>query len=232
VGQGLLAGLGLLVAGALSYLLWQSRHLPPIEDLSQALSQNPENYKLALGHMSDLTVGAFAGLRVPALGAALALGVGFGSAWLARRRGRGLLASILTALTVAGFIYFAHLALGKFEPYLSSKPLALAIKARLAPGDVVVFNGEYQGGSSIGFYLPQKVLLLNGRMTGLEFGSYYPDAPHVFIDNAEMTRLWQGERRVFLFVHDDQFEELRKILTGGIHRVAAMGGKAVYSNRS
>ena len=232
VGQGVLAVLGLLVAGVLGYMLWRSWNLPPIEDLSAALTQNPENYKLALGHMSDLTVGAFAGLRVPAVGAALVLGLGFGSAWLCRRVGRAYAASILTALTVAGFIYFAHLALGKFEPYLSSKPLALAIKARLAPGDLVVLNGEYQGGSSIGFYLPQKVLLLNGRMTGLEFGSYYPDAPHVFIDNAEMTRLWQGGQRVFLFVHDDRFEELKKILTGEIYPVASMGGKSVYSNRS
>jgi hypothetical protein len=146
--------------------------------------------------------------------------------------GRAYLASILTALTIAGFIYFAHLALGKFEPYLSSKPLALAIKSHLAPGDLVVINGEYQGGSSIGFYLPQKVLLLNGRMTGLEFGSYYPDAPPVFIDNAEMTRLWQGERRVFLFVYDDRFEEVKSLLAGEIHRIAAIGGKSVYSNRS
>lgn len=63
-------------------------------------------------------------------------------------------ASLLTA--IACFIYFAHLALGTFNPYLSSKPLAMEIKKRLAPDEIVIINGEYQGGSSIGFYLPQK----------------------------------------------------------------------------
>jgi 4-amino-4-deoxy-L-arabinose transferase-like glycosyltransferase len=229
--QALLAASGLIVAGLLCYLLWKSWHLPAVEDISQALTQNPENYRLALGHMSDLTVEAFAALRVEAMGAALSFSLGFSSAWLMRRLGRAYLASILTALTVTGFIYFAHMALGKFEPYLSSKPLALATKARLVPGDLVVINGEYYGGSSLGFYLPQKVLLLNGRMMGLEFGSYYPDAPPVFIDNSEMSRLWQGEKRVFLFVHDDRFEEVKSLLTGEVHRIASIGGKSVYSNR-
>ncbi len=231
VAQGLLAVLGVIVASLLCYLLWKSWHLPAVEDISQALTQNPENYRLALGHMSDLTVETFAALRVEAMGAALSFSLGFGGAWLMRRLGRAYLASILTALTVASFIYFAHMALGRFEPYLSSKPLALAIRAQLASGDLVVINGEYYGGSSIGFYLPQKVLLLNGRMTGLEFGSYYPDAPPVFIDNSEMSRLWQGERRVFFFVHDDRFEEVKSLLTGEIHRIASIGGKSVYSNR-
>ena len=40
-----------------------------------------------------------------------------------------------------------------------------------------VINGEYYNASSIGFYLKPKMYLLNGRMTGLEFGSHYPDAP-------------------------------------------------------
>ena len=230
-GQGVLALLGVLAASTLGYLLWASRHLSPAEDISQVLTENPENYRLALGHMSDLTVSAFAALRVPALGAAVSLALGFGLALLQRLRGKALSASVVTALAVACFLYFAHMALGTFDPYLSSKPLAVAIKERLSPSDLVVINGEYQGGSSIGFYLPQKVLLLNGRMTGLEFGSYYPDAPPAFINDADIARLWQGERRVFLFTREDQVEAVKKVLPGELFPVASAGGKAVYSNR-
>ena len=231
IGQTLLAALGIIVAAVLGYFLWRSRHVAATADISQLLTQNPENYKLALGHISDLTTEAFGALRVPAAGAALSLALGFGAALFLRSRRKELQASLLTALTFASFIYFAHMALGVFDPYLSSKPMAMAIRQRLAPGDIVVINGEYQGGSSIGFYLPRKVLLLNGRMTGLEFGSYYPDAPPVFIGDADIARLWQGGNRVFLFTHADKFDEVKKHLSGDIFRVASAGGKAVYSNR-
>jgi len=230
-GQGLLAFVGVAVGAALGCLLWLSRNAAPAADISQTLTQNPENYKLALGHMSDLTVEAFAVLRVPAAGAALTLSAGFLAAFILRRKRRATQAGLLTAVTVACFIYFAHMALGFFNPYLSSQPLAMAIKQRLAPGDLVVINGEYQGGSSIGFYLPQKVLLLNGRMTGLEFGSYYPDAPPVFIGDGEIARLWGGERRVFLFTHDGDFEKVRRVIQGEMFHVAAAGEKSIYSNR-
>jgi hypothetical protein len=230
-GQGLLAVVGVVVGAALGCLLWLSRHATSAMDISQTLTQNPENYKLALGHMSDLTVDAFAVLRVPAAGAALSLSIGFVAAYILRRKQRTTQAGLLTAVTVACFIYFAHLALGIFNPYLSSQPLAAAIKRRLAPGDLVVINGEYQGGSSIGFYLPQKVLLLNGRMTGLEFGSRYPDVPPVFIGDSDISQMWSGERRVFLFTHDDAFEKVRSVVKGEMFRLASAGEKTIYSNR-
>ncbi len=231
IGQGVLVACGLIVAGVLGYFLWLSRHIGGGGDISQFLTQNPDNYRLSLGHISDLTASAFAALRVPAAGAAVSLSIGFGLAFFLRQRQRALAASLATALTVACFIYFAHLAFGLFEPYLSSRPLAVEIGKRLAPGDVVVINGEYQGGSSIGFYLARQVLLLNGRVTVLEFGSHYPDVPPVFIDNAEIARLWPGARRVFLFTPNDQADEVKKILTKDIFLIAAAGGKTIYSNR-
>jgi 4-amino-4-deoxy-L-arabinose transferase-like glycosyltransferase len=231
LGQGLLAFVGVLVGAALGFLLWLSRNATPAADISQALTRNPENYKLAMGHMSDLTVEAFAVLRVPAAGAALSLSVGLLAAYILRRKGREIQAALFTAVTAACFIYFAHMALGFFDPYLSSRPLADAIKRRLTPGDLVVINGEYQGGSSLGFYLPQKILILNGRMTGLEFGSRYPDVPPVFIGDGEIAQLWNGERRVFLFTHDGEFEKVRSVIKGEMFQVAASGEKSVYSNR-
>ncbi|HKC89487.1 MAG TPA: glycosyltransferase family 39 protein [Blastocatellia bacterium] len=231
LGQGLLAFVGVTVGAALGFLLWLSRNATPAADISQTLTHNPENYKLAMGHMSDLTVDAFAVLRVPAAGAALSLSVGLLAAYILRRKGRAIQAALFTAVTAACFIYFAHMALGFFDPYLSSRPLADAIKRRLAPGDLVVINGEYQGGSSLGFYLQQKILILNGRMTGLEFGSHYPDVPPVFIGDGEIAQLWKGERRVFLFTYDGEFEKVRSVIKGEMFQFAAAGEKSVYSNR-
>lgn len=230
-GQGLLAFLGLAVGAILSYLLWVSWDVTPPADISEALTHNPENYKLALGHMSDLTVEAFALLRIPAAGAAVSLGLGFLVAFLFRWKQKPLQASILTAVSIACFIYFAHMALGMFDPYLSSKGLATEIKQRLSSDDLVVINGEYYLGSSIGFYLPQKVLLLNGRMTGLEFGSYYPDAPQVFIGDKEIAELWRGEKRVFLFTADRDFDTVKSAVNAEMFKIATAGEKSVYSNR-
>lgn len=230
-GQGLLAVLGVVIGSVLGYLVFASWNVMAPADISQALTYNPDSYKLALGHMSDLTTGAFALLRVPAAGAAISLAVGFLIALLFRLKQKPIQASIMTALAVACFIYFAHMALGVFEPYLSSKGLANSIKQRLATGDVVVINGEYDSGSSLGFYLPQKLLMLNGQMAGLEFGSRYPDAPKVFINDSEFAELWRGDKRVFLFTADRDFAAVKSAVTGEMFKIASAGEKSVYSNR-
>ncbi|MEO6725575.1 MAG: glycosyltransferase family 39 protein [Blastocatellia bacterium] len=231
VGQGLLLVIGLAVAAVLAYALWLSRGVTPTGDISQFLTSNPENYRLSLGHASDLTASAFATLRVPAAGAASAFGLGFSLAFIFRLRRQMVAASITTAMAVAGLIFFAHMALGVFSPYLSSQPMAAAIQSRLKPDDIVVFNGEYQSHSSVGFYLARQVLLLNGRTTVLEFGSHYPDSPPVFIDQMELARLWMESKRIFLVTNNDKFEEVKKVLPGEVFTLASAGGKSVYSNR-
>ncbi|MCZ6490559.1 MAG: glycosyltransferase family 39 protein, partial [Acidobacteria bacterium] len=147
-------------------------------------------------------------------------------------RFRPLAARFLLALTMACFIYAAHNALGVFTPLLSSKKLAQEIQARWEPGDLVVINGEYQGGSSLGFYMDQRPLLLNGRMTGLEFGSHFPDAPPIFLEDADIRELWSGPQRLFLFTYEDQIEDLQRILPAElIHPLVSYGRKAILTNR-
>lgn len=230
-GQAFLCAFGLLVAIALGYVLWLSRNVAPSGDIAEFLTSNPENYRLSLGHASDLTTAAFATLRFPAAGAAITLGAGFLIAFLLRLRRNHGIASITTALTTAAFLYFAHYAFGIFNPALSTYPLAQEIKRRLQPDEIVAFNGEFQNHSSVGFYLARQVLLVDGRTTVLEFGSYYPDCPPVFIDKAELARRWQEAPRVFLVTYDDQFEKVKGMLGSEIHAIAQAGGKSVYSNQ-
>ena len=230
-GQGALASLGLLVAIVLGAMLWLSRNVTPSGDITEFLTSNPENYRLSLGHATDLTTAAFASLRFPATGAALTLGLGFLLAFIFRWRRQNGAASFATAITVAAFLYFAHYAFGQFNPALSTYPLAKEIQARLQPNDVVAFNGEFQNHSSVGFYLARPMLLVDGRTTVLEFGSHYPDCPPVFIDRAELTERWQGAQRVFLVTYDDQFHKVKDYLRGGFHHIAKAGGKTLYSNR-
>lgn len=230
-GQAILCALGIIVAAALGAMLWLSRHVTPSRDIAEFLTSNPENYRLSLGHASDLTTAAFASLRFPAAGAALALGIGFTLALVLRRRSRHSAATLTTALTAAAFLYFAHDAFRSFNPALSTYPLAQEIQQRLQPQDVVAFNGEFQNHSSVGFYLARQVLLVDGRTTVLEFGSHYPDCPPVFIDRAELARRWLEATRVFLVTYDDQFEKVKNSLGNELHLIAKAGGKSLYSNR-
>ena len=61
---------------AIAAILWMVRGLPAPGDISAALSQNPDVYTLSLGHMTDLTLRAFAYLRLPLVVAGVALLVG------------------------------------------------------------------------------------------------------------------------------------------------------------
>ena len=230
-GQRFLMMLGLFVAIGLGYMLWLSRNVIPTGDISQFLTSNPENYRLSLGHASDLTTAAFAALRFPAAGAAITLGLGFLIAYFFRLRRRHLAASLSTALTTAAFLFFAHDAFARFNPALSTYPLAKEIQSRIQPNDIVAFNGEFQTHASVGFYLQRQVLLVDGRTTVLEFGSHYADCPSVFIDRNELSRIWKEPKRVFLVTSDDQFEKVKNQLSGEIFPLAKAGGKSVYSNR-
>ncbi len=82
----------------------------------------------------------------------------------------------LVAMMVV-FLIAAHMALVTFSPVLSSKALADAIRPRLQAGDVVEINGEYEAGSTLGFYLRRQVRILNGRSSDLWYGSFFSDAP-------------------------------------------------------
>ncbi len=230
--QAVPALLGVLAASALGTLLWVSRGVKVEGDISTLLTSNPEMYKLSLGHMFDLQVSTFAALRLPAALAGLVLSIGFIYAFVMRVKKQHVSATLSTALTGGLFLLCAHLAFIAFEPYLSSRPLARAIEKVLKPQDAVVINGEYYNASSLGFYLKPKMYLLNGRMTGLEFGSHYPDAPPLFIGDTDIARWWTEPRRVFLFTNGgDSRAKVESLLpAGSVHVIAASGGKFVLSN--
>jgi hypothetical protein len=110
---------------------------------------------------------------------------------------------------------------------LSSATLAEAIRPRLAPEDVIVLNGEYESGSTLAFYLERQVRILNGHSSNLWYGSFFSDAPAIFDDDASVSRLWGGPRRVFLLT--DAAHPPR--LPGAVYTIASDSGKAVLSNR-
>lgn len=228
-----LAVAGLLVAGVLGALLWTSRNVPAGGDISSLLELKEEEfYRVAMASFFDLTPRAFAALRVPAAGAALALLLGPGAAWLLRRRRRHLTANLALAAAMAGFFFAANLAFAAFSPHMSSRALAHALVPLLRADDALVIYGDYYSGCTIGFYTGRKTLIYNGRYFGLEFGSYFPDAPKIFLTDNDFPMLWRATRRVFFFAPQHHRRAvLLRLPPDATWLVTESGGKAVYVNR-
>lgn len=215
-----------VAAVIIGYLLWVNRGVPTPGDISTALTQHPEAYTLSLGHMGDLTLRSFAYLRLPLAVAGIALVIGAIGAWTLK----GARATITLALMMAVFFHAARLAMVTFDPYLSSEPLAKAINR--APAGELIMGGQYYTFASIFFYTGRRALILNGRANNLEYGSYAPDAPPIFIGNEDLARLWAKPERYYLVAEGDKVAELEKLLdAGAMHMVAASGGKFVFTNR-
>ncbi len=231
--QAALAALGVLIAGVLGTMLWISAKVHVHGDISSLLEEREiDAYRVSMAHFLDLTPQAFAVLRLPSALAGAAFLFGFGTAWWLRRKNRPLAATICTAVAMAVFLLAANIAFGVFNPYLSSRPLVKIVLPQIHQDDVMVLYGEFDGGSSVAFYANRQLLLWNGRRNNLEPGSYYPDAPHIFLTDPEFLQLWQGPRRAYLFVPAEQKEEAAKRLpVAGTYLVASSGGKSVYANR-
>ena len=90
--------------------------------------------------------------------------------------------------------------------------------------------GDESYGSSLIFYLRRQIELVNGNVTGMWWGSRYPDAPHIFLDDAALVKAWNGRARIFLFVPDHERARVEALLHPA--RVfMESSGKVVYCNR-
>ena len=230
VSAGALAIVGLAAGVTLLMLLWRSRHLPFEPDIGNVLAQHDiETDTLSTSHMLDLSYSSFAALRLPAGLAAFALLIAPLSSFLLRMRRRHYVATWVLGLGMAVFLVAAHVALGRFGPYLSSKQLAQKIAAQARPQDRVMIYGDQAFGSSLLFYLQRPIDLVEGRTTSMWFGSTFPDAPHIYRSDSDLLRDWNGSVRIFLFVPPHLKARVDAMLPNRIV-VAGISGKYVYSN--
>jgi len=231
VSAGFLAVIGIIASAMLVVGLWQSRHLPFEPDIGRLLSQQDTNaYTLSTSHMLDLSYASFAALRLPAVLAAVVLLVAPMLSFILRLRRRHYAATWALAAGLAVFLIAAHIALGRFGPYLSSKQLAQETSARARPEDKVMIYGDQAFGSSLLFYLRRPIDLVEGRTTSMWFGSTFADAPKIYLSDADLQRDWAGGGRVFLFVPPHQKARVDGLLPSKVV-IAEISGKYVYSNR-
>jgi hypothetical protein len=219
--------LGSAGSATAAYLAISGRPPAPGTDISTLLTQNPGDYALSLGHFLDLSTQAMGAFRLPLILVAVALAAGTFANMVLRSINMIRIGNYALVTMMVVFLVAAHMALVTFSPVLSSKALADAIRPHLQAGDVVEINGEYEAGSTLGFYLRRQVRILNGRSSDLWYGSFFNDAPHLFDDQASFRQSWSGPHRIFLWTPLDHVPPL----PGRSYIIATRGGKEILSNQ-
>ena len=241
--QAVFAVIGLLIAAALGWGLWDSRNLPFVSDIGSLLAHRAvAGYTLSMSHFFDLPGPSFAALRLPAVLAGGTLLIGPTVGWLLRLKGKHLAATISVALTSALFLVAAHIAFARFEPMLSSKQMADTIIQRGSPADTFIIFGEQSDASSVIFYThdffhAKPALLVlprcgqHGEGSTLLWGSCYPDAPRIFIGNDELSNMWGTDERKWLFAQDTNQPKAERLLVGRLYLVQTIADKDLWTDR-
>ena len=241
--QAVFAVVGVLSAAALGWGLWDSRHLPFVSDIGTVLAhRGVGDYTLSMSHFFDLTGASFAALRLPAILAAVTLLIGPTVGWLLRVKGKHLAATVSVALTLTVFLIAAHIAFARFEPMLSSKPLADTIMEKASPADSFIIYGEQSDASSVVFYTHaffhgKPALMVvprcgqHGEGTTLLWGSCYPDAPNIFLSEDQLSKEWGTGNRKWLFAQDVNQQKVESLLAGRLYPVQSIADKALWTDR-
>jgi len=241
--QAAFAVVGVLSAIALGWGLWTSRNLPFVPDIGTLLAhRGVGDYTLSMSHLFDLTGPSFAALRLPAILAALALLIGPFAGWVLRLKKKHLAATISVALTFTVFLIAAHIAFARFEPMLSSKPMADTIIAKGTPDDTVIIYGDQSAGSSIIFYTHKffgdRLALIvtqqcgqHGEGSTLLWGSCYPDAPRIDIGEDQLSKIWGIGERKWLFAEDPDQNKVEQLLASRLYPVQSLADKTLWTDR-
>jgi 4-amino-4-deoxy-L-arabinose transferase-like glycosyltransferase len=233
--------LGGVVALALTYGLWTSRHLAALPNVGDLLAhRGVGDYTLSMSSLFDLTGPSFAALRLPAGLALAAFAIGPAVAWGLRAQRRHLAATTTIALTSAVFLIAAHIAFARFAPMLSSQNFAERIEQLEASGQIsrdntLLLYGDQAYGSSIPFYLNRPLsrpaVLVDGRSSSMLFGSTFPDAQSLFLTHTELLAQWGSGPRKLLFVPLERRDDVDHLLGSRQILLEETSGKALITDR-
>ena len=241
----LLVPIGSLAAAIALFFAITAPHTDPHTDIATLLSQGGA-YNLSLGHLFDLTGAAMGLFRGPLTFFGLSMLVIGPVSYLLRARANRpahtLAANLTLAAGAACLLLCMHAGLVRFYPTLGSKDLAEAIlqaqrstcnlqPATCSSPGLILLDGELTSGSTLLFYTGQPVHLVNGRVNGPWYGSFWPDAPAVFETDASLHQLWSGPGRIFLLTYhpDQRIPDLARFAP--VHTLATAGGKSILTNR-
>jgi 4-amino-4-deoxy-L-arabinose transferase-like glycosyltransferase len=224
--------IGVIFAAASAWVLLHAKVPSGSVDLAAMLTEHPGDYAMSMGHFLDLNAEALGLFRLPLMIAAVSLVGGPLVSLLLRKRARPVAANVAMAAGAFGFLLAAHLGLQMFAPVISSAQLAEEIRPLVKPEDMVAIHGEYESGSTLGFYLKRADMhIVEGRSSNLWYGSFYPDAPKIFETPESFAQKWSGAQRIFLWQSLTDPPNQLPVVSGPVYVIAKGGGKEIVSNR-
>ncbi len=241
--QAVFAAIGVASAATLAWGLWTSRGIAFVPDIGTLLAHRAvADYTLSMSHLFDLTGESFAALRLPAALAAIALLIGPMAGWLLRLKGKHIASTLSIALTMTVFFVAAHIAFARFEPMLSSKPMADTIMAKGSQNDTFIIYGDQSSGSSIIFYThnffnrrPALLVLprcgQHGEGSTLLWGSCYPDAPDIYLSDSKLAAVWGVGDRKWIFAEDPDRANVQRVLAGRLYEAQTLADKTLWTDR-
>jgi hypothetical protein len=109
--------------------------------------------------------------------------------------------------------------------------MADTINRVASPDDQLMLYGDPPDGSSVVFYTHRQALLVNGRTSSMIWGSCYPDAPHIFLDDKDLIAMWGNGPRKFLFVPGDHHDHVEALLDGRLVKLQELSHNTLYTDR-
>jgi 4-amino-4-deoxy-L-arabinose transferase-like glycosyltransferase len=227
-----LLALGTLFLVASTIFLLHTHTPTPHTDLATLLAQNPGDYALSMGHFLDLTGPALSLFRLPLFLASIGLFLGPLASLLLRKKAKPHAANLALTAGAFTFLLAAHLGLQTFAPVLTSAQLAQAIAPQVHPEDLLCIHGEYESGSTLGFYLQRSnIHILEGRSSNLWYGSFFPDAPQIFETPTSLAAKWSGPQRIFLWQSLTDPPSQLPPIPNPVYILVKSGGKEILSNQ-
>jgi 4-amino-4-deoxy-L-arabinose transferase-like glycosyltransferase len=165
-------------------------------------------------------------------GLGLVLLVGWGLAtlcWLRTRKWGAFVALVGTASAITVLIFRL---LDVVEPIHSVKETARAITEQSGAADVLVVEGTLEYSPALPFYTRRQFAMVNGALNYFSIAASLPEARGLFLNTADLIRLWAGPQRVFLVVRRPRGESVVAALPSErVHEVGRYGSRWLYSNR-
>jgi 4-amino-4-deoxy-L-arabinose transferase-like glycosyltransferase len=165
-------------------------------------------------------------------GLGLVLLVGWGLAtlfWLRTRKWGAFVTLVGTASAITVLIFRL---LDVVEPIHSVKETARAITEQSGAADVLVVEGTLEYSPALPFYTRRQFAMVNGALNYFSIAASLPEAHGLFLNTADLIRLWAGPQRVFLVVRRPRGESVVAALPSErVHEVGRYGSRWLYSNR-
>ena len=150
--------------------------------------------------------------------------------FISKRREK-LAAIALAASMIPGGLSMME-AVGQIAPYFSLADVARFINPRLDAGGDTIFEGPFDDGSSLVFYLNRKFFLVNQNpRKETPIGKPSID---IFLNEAAVVEKWRRPDAVYLIVEESRANHWKRILTSHFHiyhQLTTSGTYVVLSNQ-